>query len=169
MTLTMTIQLILALGLLFAGRKLYWLFVGAVGFIAASEWVLVNFSAQPEWMVILIGLAVGIVGAVLAVISRMVGVGLAGFLGGAYLLMEFSQLLEIAEPTSMLVLTIVGGIIGLVLALSLFDWALILISSLTGAILLTNFVPGPAYAAWIVLVVLAGIGIFVQSNYMEPA
>ena len=164
MTLTNILQIILALGLLLVGRKLYWVFVGAIGFISVTEWAFTHLQGMPEWSVLLIGLAVGVIGALLAIFLRAVGIGLAGFLGGAYLFMTLSGLLNVSNQTLDLVLTIVGGIIGLILVLSLFDWALILISSLSGAAVLARFIPLDGVNDVIWIAILAVIGIVVQAR-----
>ena len=166
MTLTNILQLIFALGLLFLGRKLYWVFVGAVGFIAVTEVVLTQFSIQQEWLVVLIGLAAGILGAVLAIFVRMAGIGLAGVLGGVYVFHAIARLASIQNPTLVWVLIILGAITGLLLVLLLFDWALITISSLTGSILLTELVGIPNRYAWLMILALLAVGILVQSRML---
>lgn len=168
MTVTNILQIIFAIGLLFLGRRLYWVFVGAVGFIAVTELVLTNFTIQQEWLVVLIGLAAGILGAVLAIFVRMAGIGLAGVLGGAYVASAISSLVSLQDPTLKWVLLILGGIAGLLLLVLLFDWALIIISSLTGAFMLTRFIPISDQYSWLVTVVLLAVGIFVQSKTVEP-
>lgn len=169
MTLTNVLQLVFALGLLLLGRKLYWLFVGAVGFIAVTELVLTNFAIQQEWIVVLVGLAAGILGAVLAIFIRMAGIGLAGILGGMYVISVISGWASLQNPTLNWIILALGGAAGLLLVFLLFDWALIIISSLTGAVLLSNLAPIPGQYAWLVTGVLLVVGVIVQSRIMEPA
>lgn len=164
MTITSIIQIILALGLLFFGRRLYWAFVGAIGFISVTEWAIANLQGSPEWVVILMGLAVGVIGALLAIFIRAAGIGLAGFLGGAYIFMTLSNLLEITNPTLDIGLILVGGIIGLILILVLFDWALIIISALSGAALLITYIPVKGVSDWVSIAVLTIIGVIVQAR-----
>jgi len=166
MTLTNVLQLIFALALLFLGWKLYWVFVGAVGFIAVTELVLTQFAIQQEWLVVLIGLAAGILGAVLAIFVRMAGIGLAGVLGGVYVFSAISRLASIQNPTLVWVMLILGAIAGFLLVLLLFDWALIIISSLTGSILLTELAGISNRYAWLVLLALLAVGILVQSRML---
>ncbi len=169
MTLTNVLQLIFALGLLFLGRKLYWVFVGAVGFIAVTELVLTNFTIQQEWLVVLIGLIAGILGAVLAVFVRMAGIGLAGLLGGAYIFQAVLEWVPIQDPTLRLVLIVLGAVAGLLLVILLFDWALIILSSFTGALILTRLSPTPDRLNWLVTVVLLAIGVLVQARLLESS
>jgi hypothetical protein len=167
MSLTHIFQLIFALGLLLLGRKLYWAFVGAVGFIAVTELVMANFSAQPDWLVLVIGLAAGILGAILAIFVRMAGISLAGLLGGAYVFLMISRLGSITNPALKWILIGIGAIAGLLLVLMLFDWALILISSLTGAFMLARFVPIPTPLNWLLIGVLLAVGILVQTKILS--
>jgi len=164
MTMPMTnlMQIILAVGLLFLGRKLYWGFVGAIGFIAVTEWALSTFQGAPDWLILLIGLAVGILGALLAVFIRMAGIGLAGFLSGAYIFFTFSRMLALSNTTLQGILAILGGILGAVLILTLFNWALITISSLSGALLISKFVPTTRVPAWFVILALSTLGVVFQ-------
>ena len=163
MTITNLIQIILAIGLLFFGRRIYWAFVGAIGFIAATEWALTAMQGQPEWLIVIIGLAAGLIGALLAVFLRAAAIGLAGFLGGAYIFLALSRMLELADPTTRLVMLIIGGILGLVIMLLIFDWALIVISAASGALLLSNFIPPEIIPAWSAALILFVIGAIVQA------
>lgn len=167
MTITNVIQIIMALGLLLVGRKLYWVFVGAIGFISVTEWAFAHLQNVPEGVVLIIGIAVGMIGALLAIFLRAVGIGLAGFLGGAYIFMIFSSMLSITNQSLELGLTIVGGILGLIFVLKLFDWALILISSISGAALLSKFVPITRVNDAIWVAILAVIGIVVQARELK--
>jgi hypothetical protein len=163
MTITNIIQIILAVGLLFFGRRLYWAFVGAIGFIAATEWALTAMQGQPEWLIVIIGLAVGLIGALLAVFLRAAAIGLAGFLGGAYIFLALYRLFEMSNPTARLVMLIVGGLLGLIVMIVIFDWALIVISAASGALLLANYIPGEMIPIWIVTIILFVIGVIAQA------
>ena len=79
------ISLILGAALLIAGRKLFWLFVGAAGFVAGMQ-LTTQFWQGPELLAIIIGLVVGVVFALLAIFLQSVAIGAAGFLAGGYIL-----------------------------------------------------------------------------------
>jgi hypothetical protein len=60
---------------------------------------------------------------------------------------------------------IIGGVIGAVLVAMLFDWALITLSSLLGAITLTDvFVPRSTLTL-VVIIVLFVIGVVIQAGW----
>lgn len=164
MTITNLFQIILAIGLLFFGRRIYWAFVGAIGFIAATEWALTTMQGQPEWLIVIIGLVVGLIGALLAVFLRAAAIGMAGILGGAYIFLAIYRMFELTDPTVRLVMLIIGGILGLLIMLLIFDWALIVISAASGALLLSNFIPAEMIPAWIASLILFVIGAVVQGR-----
>ena len=61
------------------------------------------------------------------------------------------------------IIFLVGGIVGAILLLVLFDWALIVVSSLIGAHLIQSAVVLPATGSTIVFFGLAVVGIVVQA------
>jgi len=79
------INLILGVALLVAGRKLFWLFVGAAGFVTGIQ-LATWFWQGPELLAIVIGLVVGVIFALLAIFLQGVAIGIAGFLAGGYIL-----------------------------------------------------------------------------------
>ena len=70
--------------LLVAGRKLFWLFVGVVGFAIAFVLATRYLRIEPEWLSFIIALAAGVAGALLAVVLKQLAIALAGFLAGGY-------------------------------------------------------------------------------------
>jgi hypothetical protein len=160
------VQILLGIGMLFFGRRLYWAVVGAFGFLAATSWAFTAFQNQPEWVLILIGLAAGLVGALLAIYVGIIGIGLAGFLGGAILTMGLVSMLNLPQGGLEFILPLVGGILGSILMYMIFDWALILLSAVNGALLLANGLPVEGIPASLVAIGLAIIGVLVQANLL---
>ncbi len=152
------INILLGIGLLTAGRRLFWLFVAAAGFVAGVQITLRSWDG-PEWMAIVVGLAVGILFALLAIFFRVVAIYIAGFLAGGSVLLSLATIFGVDSGAFTWVLYIVGGILGAILIGVLFDWAIITLSSLAGAALIIESVeiqPSMASLAFLVLV-LAGI------------
>jgi hypothetical protein len=161
-------SILLGIIVLVIGRKLFWLTVGAVGFVIGLGLALQFVADQPAWITLGIALLVGAIGAIVAIVVQRLAVGIAGFLMGAYallwLLQEFNPDLGQWEWLALLV----GGIIGSILVSSLFDLALILLSSLAGATLIvqvTNFEPLITAVLFFVLLIL---GIVVQTKALNP-
>ncbi|MDP2778661.1 MAG: hypothetical protein Q8O48_13565, partial [Anaerolineales bacterium] len=128
------INIIFGAALLVAGRRLFWLFVMAGGFVAGVQFA-TSIIKGPEWLTIIIGLAVGIAFAILARFFQTLAIGIAGFfLGGSI----FSAIAGALGLDITWISWIVGGLIGIVLVSVLFDWALIGLSSFSGAALLVQ-------------------------------
>jgi len=124
-------------GLLLAGRRLFWLFVGAVGFLIGLE-VARLFVFPSELILILAALGLGLAFALFAVFVESVAIGVAGFLGGGITMLRVAALWGFDTNALRLVAFIVGGIIGVILVVWLFNWALITISSVAGASMIVS-------------------------------
>src|SRR3954463_6112389 len=93
--------------LLVAGRKLFWLFVGAVGFFACAR-LAQGFlgNEHQDWQLIAC-LVAGVFGAIFAVFVQKVAVGLAGAGMGVYLLdLFFRHGMESYPPAGLVYLAI---------------------------------------------------------------
>jgi len=156
------INLVVGIVLLIFGRKLFWLFVGAAGFLVGMELAERYFAGSDARL--LIAVAAGVVAALLAILFYKVALAISGFVVGGYATLNLMHHIRMAPPESMAWLPyVIGGIIGAVLILLLLDWALILLSSLAGAslILASNVLQQfEATAAFLILVV---VGILIQA------
>jgi len=153
------IELILGIGLLVAGRKLFWLFVAAAGFFTGVE-LTARFFHGPEGLSIVVGIVVGILFAILAMALRSIAISIAGFLlGGAALL---SLATSFGVERGELIIYIVGGIIGVIFLSVFFDWALIGISSFAGASVLVQILALERPVAGLAFIVLLIAGIAIQ-------
>lgn len=112
--------------LLSLGRKIYWLFVAAIGFAAGLALASRLFQNQSEWVLLLAALGFGVIGAVLAIFFQRLAISLAGFVAGALIVDALFKAAGSGNSWLFYVLLIVGGIIGAVLVSVVFDWALIL-------------------------------------------
>lgn len=59
---------------------------------------------------------------------------------------------------------LIGGIVGALLLVLLFDWALIFLSAIIGAYLIGGLITLPPTGAAILFVVLVVVGVMVQAN-----
>jgi len=156
---------LIALGgiLLLVGRKFFWFFVGAIGFIAGVALVPLFLPGQPEWLFLLIALFAGLIGALIAIFLQGLAIWISGFLAGGYLTISFLNFINVQTGNLAWVPFVLGGIIGAALVVVLFDWALIILSSLTGASLVVQNIQFAATTATWVFFVLLVIGILVQA------
>ena len=135
-------RLLLGVVLLAFGRKLFWVFVGAVGFVAGIRFAEHFHLNVPDDTVIMYSIIFGVVCAVMAVAIRKVAVAAAGFFAGGYFLV---QLFNVSgglgtggggAQTAPWLLFLVGGVVGAVLMNMIFNWTLIVLSSIGGATLI---------------------------------
>ena len=142
-SLSLVVMVLAGLAALLFGRQLFWLFVGIVGFLVGFELATRLITGQPDWIILLIALVAGLLGALLAVFLQYVAVAVAGFLAGGYALFTLLRTLDLMPDMEWARwgLLIVGGIIGAALILLLYDWALIVLSAGTGAATLTAIYP----------------------------
>ncbi len=157
------LKILAGIALLVTGRRLFWLFVGLIGFIAGIHLATRFFPGQPEWMILAIALTAGVFGALIALFLQWLAIGLAGFSAGAYIVASLVHLSGWETREIGWFLIVVGGILGALLIIILFDWALIILSSLAGAVLITETVHIDRGAAIRLFIVLLIAGITAQS------
>jgi hypothetical protein len=148
------INAILGAALLVAGRKLFWLFVGAAGFVTGFQ-LTTRFFQGPEGIAITVGLVAGLLFAAVAIFLQTIAIGIAGFLAGGYVLLALTASLGLEIPTW--IIYIVGGIIGVILVTFLFDWAIITLSTLAGASLVVEAFQLQHAGLIFMILVLAGV------------
>lgn len=159
-----TINLILGIGLLLFGRKLFWLFVATAGFFAGVEFATRVWQGS-ETLTIIVGLVVGLLFALLAMALKTLAISIAGFFLGGSALLSLASAFGIERGN--LILYIIGGILGIILISIFFDWALIIISSLAGASMIAQTLDVTQSIAGLVFIVLLLVGIFFQTNDMR--
>lgn len=161
--LAVIIQILLGISVLFLGRKLFWLFVGVTGFIAGALLAELLFRGGSGWLVFIVALACGVLGALLAVVLQRLAIAFSGFLAGGYIsvvLVRHWGWITHAHPWGPFV---IGGIIGAILLSIIFDPALIVLSSLVGALLIVQPLGmSPAHTA-LLFVLLAAAGMITQT------
>ena len=150
--------------ILFFGRKLFWLCVAAIGFAAGVE-LAPHLVHEPSALLSLtIAILLGIIGALLAVFLQKIAIGVLGFLAGGKLAGAIAAAFFVHYAQHSTIIFVIGGIIGAVLLLVLFDWALIVVSSLIGAHLIVyqSAIVLPQSGSIIVFIGLAVLGVLVQ-------
>src|SRR5947207_6399808 len=149
--------------ILLFGRKLFWLCVAAVGFAAGVE-VAPHLVHEPSsLMALIIALVLGVIGALLALFLQKIAIAVLGFLAGGKLAGAIAAAFLVHYAQYSTVIFVAGGIIGAILLLVLFDWALIVVSSLIGAHLIQSAIVLPASGSTIVFIGLAVLGIVIQA------
>ena len=148
--------------ILFFGRKLFWLCVAAIGFAAGVE-ISSHFMQQPNPLLSLtVAVVLGFAGALLALFLQKIAVGIAGFLAGGRFAIAIAATLVFSYGQYRWLIFLIGGIAGAILLLVLFDWTLILLSSVLGAYLIEGITALPPNGTTVLFIVLVVIGVVVQ-------
>jgi hypothetical protein len=162
-------NLLVGVVLLVAGRRLFWLFVAAVGFVAGLQLATPITADEPSAAALLIALVAGAAGAALAVFLQPIAVAIAGFLAGAFVVGGLTGGTTWHAGGALSLAVVAGGLIGAAVMLAVFDWALIVLSSLFGAQLVVSGLPIAPDHAGLAFAVLVGVGLIAQTLLSEEA
>lgn len=159
--------LLVGLAVLLFGRRLFWLFVGAVGFLVGLHVARATFADGSEWVILAAALVLGLVGAVLAVLFQWVAVGLGGFAAGVEVGLAGASAVGLDGP-GVWIAVLAAGVAAAALVLWLWDPVLIVLSATVGAVLLAPLIPFAPGARAVAFVGLLVVGIVVQASYLGP-
>jgi hypothetical protein len=161
------LEIVVGLAVLLMGRELYWLFVGGAGFALGAN-LASRFLVGPSgWVTLLIALSAGLVGALIALFLQRVAVAIAGFLAGGYLVISLLDTVGWGEALPSWALFVAGGVIGVLAIALLFEWALIVLSSLVGAALVAQAIPLRTLVQVMLFVILLAVGVSAQLRLMR--
>ncbi|MBW2430080.1 MAG: hypothetical protein JRF56_14050 [Deltaproteobacteria bacterium] len=143
------LNVIIGILLLFVGRRLFWLFVACVGFASGYHYAQQIWGLHSAVLILILSIAAGAVGAIIAIFFQKTAIVVAGFAAGGHIVLSLSN--QFAGLPAQLVWLpyIIGGIIGAIILLFVFDWALIILSTLTGATLIVQMV---AFKPWVEII-----------------
>ena len=156
--------------LLVAGRRLYWLLVGLVGFVVGFS-LATEFLHGPDWLLLAAGIGAGLLAAGLAVFFQKIAIGIAGFLIGGLAVLWWAGQTGWGEVWWVWALAIVAGILGSALTRTAFEIGLVVLSSILGATLVLEALQRPAdqVSPLLVLLVIAGVVIQLVSRKKRPS
>jgi hypothetical protein len=160
-------RLFLGIALMVMGGRLFWLFLGGVGFVFAFDLAERTFHNQPHSVILLIGLFAGALGAMVAIFLQKFAVLAGGFFAGGYLLIELLKTLGVRIGDYHWIVFIAGGLAGAVLMSVVFGWTLIIISSLIGSILILQSFHFGHQLSELVFICLGTLGIIIQSGLIR--
>src|SRR5262245_29252329 len=61
------VHILIGAALLLFGRRLFWLFVAGVGFVVAAQLATTSLRGQPQWLILVIAVGVGVLGALASI------------------------------------------------------------------------------------------------------
>jgi len=158
------LRIVVGVCLLIFGRKLFWLLVGAIGFLAALGLASEVLHSQPQTTAVIVAVVVGLLGALLAIFLQKVAVVVAGMVAGGYSALLLLNWFGTDAAHFPWIPVIVGALVGALLMAILFEWALILLSSVTGAYLIAQVVDGGFNTSLALFAVLSIAGIIIQAK-----
>jgi hypothetical protein len=161
------IQTVVGAAILILGRKLFWVFVGAIGFVLGMDIAGHFLQGRPDWLILIVAFGTGIIGALLALFLQRAAILVAGFFSGGHIAITLLSISGWQLSLPSWVPFIIGGIIGAVLLYSLFDWALVFLSSLSGAGLIVQSFPLTPQTQGLVFIGLVVLGVFIQAGLMK--
>lgn len=150
--------------LLVAGRRLFWLFVGLVGFFVGLRFAPGLLSGESGWLQWLVAALFGVAGMFLAVVLQRFAVALAGFLIGGFFVADLLGI-DFSQPELFeLLIFAFAGVVVAVLAVWFFEGALIVLSSLVGAGLIVDALDVSPEISNLALLGLTVLGIAIQAG-----
>ncbi len=155
--------------LLLAGRRLFWISVAAAGFLLGTEVAARMTSGRAEWVVLAVALAFGLVGLVLSLFAQKLAIAAAGFVMGSYAVDRLLLTLQMGWAEWEWAALLAGGTLGALLILLLFDWALVILSSLAGAALIMHVFSPDHSLSLLLFAVIASVGIAFQGGLLIRA
>ena len=167
MQLTFIISILVGLAVMFAGRRLFWLFVALAGFVAGATLATRFFGDRSEIAILAVAIIAGLIGAVLAIVVKRFAIGTAGFLVGGFLATALLANIGFEPGGSDWIIFIVGGVIGTILVSALVDWALIVLSALGGSVLVLQSAHIRPALGLTLIAVGTALGIIVQARQLR--
>jgi hypothetical protein len=162
------LSLLIGVGLLTLGRRLFWLFVAGLGFVVALQ-LATHFlpDGTNSTPAIVIALVFGVIGALTARFIQRLAVRLAGFLSGVVLALSAIQWLNVDMGLWIWAVALAAGLMCALMASWIFGWALVLLSSAVGAGLIAVNLPLPSGLAVGVFAAALVAGIVIQSGVLS--
>lgn len=161
---TTLLTILVGLALLSAGRKLFWLAVGVVGFLLGMKLAALFFDTNSGSTLMIIALASGVLFALVTILLQKIAIGLAGFIAGGYGAFILMRDLRVNFGDLDWLVLAIAGVLGAIIAASVFEWALIILSSLVGSYLIVGSFNVNSNTGLFLFIVLTVFGIAIQTK-----
>jgi hypothetical protein len=147
---------------LIMGRQLFWVSVAGLGFLLGMNYATNYFQGSVE-MILLVSMGLGIMGAILAYTLQRAAAGLIGFLAGWYISLALIPRVGVGLTEYSTMLSLIAGILGVVLISIALDWSLIILSCLTGTIVISQSLTFSSNVNLAVSIILFILGFAIQA------
>jgi uncharacterized membrane protein YoaK (UPF0700 family) len=150
--------------MLILGRELNFLFAGSMTALLAIRFISYLPSNWPSWSSIAFVAGTGILVAAVAMLNERVGYVISGFVAGGYILSEYYSPGTQGVP---ILPFIVGSGLGAIIMGLLTEWAMIVVSSVIGAVYVTSTFTLGQTERTLVTAGLVVVGLLVQVVIMR--
>jgi hypothetical protein len=165
-TMIVWIQVCAGLLLCFLGKRVLWLFLGALGFFLTYNLVCAYLPELPDRSVMILALAGGALTGTLVLLAEKGVVWIGGLLGGGYVGALIWQVVQPSAHGFPWPAIVLGALLGLLTARFLVTLGLAVLTSAVGAALLAVSLPAEQYRM-ILFVVMFLLGLVVQSGLLR--
>ncbi len=157
------VYIVLGILMLVGGRRFFWVFVGAMGFVSGFTYGKEIFGLEYVQTLLIAASILGVIGIVIALFMQGIAIGIAGFLAGSYVTFSLLPVFGKFSLELTWLIVLIGGIVGLVLSILLINWMLIFLSSVTGAAIIAHYIPPDSWVKPAIWIVLSVAGIVIQT------
>lgn len=153
--------------LLTAGKKIYWFLFAVLAFLVSTAVLPVILPYLAQKTIYIAGAIMSAIIVVLVFITKKIAIGLGGFIGGGFLFLQIlrylniSSLADLPEP----VIFAVGGVVGVLLSVVLFELTIVLLSIFTGSFLIMDLFSINPLMRFVFLLFLCLLGTYLQIKW----
>jgi hypothetical protein len=155
--------------MLIAGRPVYSVFVGSISFLLGTYLTSQIRVFPPEWNTFFVPLLFAIIGVVLTQAFKRWTARVAGFIAGGILIVNLPNAFGSGVYWNSSLLFAAAGIISVILLFFIFDFALIVLSTLTAVTLILSYMRVGNLDQGAMFFILAIFGIVVQYLILQYA
>jgi len=155
--------IVLGILMLVWGRRFFWVFVGAMGFVAGFTYGKDIFGLEYVQTLLIAASILCVIGIVIALFMQSIAIGIVGFLAGSYITYSLLPVFGEFSLEVTWLIVLIGGIVGVVLSILIIDWMLILLSSLAGAAIIVHHIFPNSWVKPVICIVLSVAGIVIQT------
>jgi len=161
------IRLVLGTIMLTMGSRLYWLFLSILGFMLGFDMAGQMMAGRPQNIILVVAVLGGVAGAFLAIFLQRLAIVAGGFLAGGYLVFGLLSGFGMRSNPYYWLFFVLGGVVGAFFMWVLFDWALIILSSGLGSVLILQALPFNHQMAKLLFFVLLILGTAFQAGLFK--
>jgi uncharacterized membrane protein len=155
--------------MLIAGRPVYSVFVGSISFLVGTYLTSQIKVFPPEWNSFFIPLLFAIIGVVLTQVFKRWTARVAGFIAGGIMIINLPNVFGSASYWTSPYLFAAAGIISVILLFFIYDFALIVLSSLMAVTLILSYIRVGNLDQGAMFLILAIFGIITQYLILQYA